>query len=236
MLVDKAVGIGQEGLFAAAIPLNAARYAGDILASARRYDVSPWALMGIMYRESRGGATLTPPGPGGTGDFIKRAPGWKSGSYTAPATGLPEDGRGWGRGLMQIDFGVHHDWVTTHDWANPAVNIGKGASLLAENLRFFQRPAAGGVLVSSWRLNGYPAANVAGWRAKYGLTSIGPFPDPRPLSGEALLDAAVAAYNAGVMGVLQALAAGLPASAATAGNDYVPWIASRVGTWVAKFV
>ena len=235
VLVDKAVAFGQEGLFAAALPLNVAKYAAYILVSARRYDVSPWALAGIMYRESYGGLALTPPGPGGTGDFAKRAAGWKSGAYTAPATGMPEDGRGWGRGLMQVDFGVHNDWVTTHNWADPAVNVDKGASLLAENMRFFQRPAAGSVTVASWRLTGYPTAKVAGWRTKYGLQSTGPFPDPRPLSGSALAEAAMAAYNAGTSGVLQALAAGLPASAPTAKNDYAAWIAERVGSWAAKF-
>lgn len=247
-LVLKAVNAGQEVAFAAALPFQLARWAPNILTAADRYGVSPWMLAGIMMRESLGGAALTPANdPRGTGDFIPRPPSSAYFKYANPATGLPPDGKGWGRGLMQIDYGVHNTWATSNDWGNPQVNIDKAASILAEHMNFFRAPNAGKTIyVDAWRiLTGIPRNNTLPWRTKYpsanipavpaGASKIGPFNDVRPLSGIALQAAAFAAYNAGPSGVLQALVLGLPAEAATTGQDYVSWLATKMQAWLKNF-
>lgn len=141
----KAVSAGKEIAFAAVLPSGVSSYATEILNSAREYSVSPWLLAGIMLRESAGGLApgYTPKGPRGTGDWTPRSPTGRYAPYMDPATGLPKDGLGWGRGLMQLDFGAHNAWVTSHDWGDAQTNVEKGASVLADALKFFQRPASG---------------------------------------------------------------------------------------------
>lgn len=45
---------------------------------------------------------------------------------------MPADGLGWGRGLAQLDYASHREWVQTHDWRDPATNIRRGARVLRE--------------------------------------------------------------------------------------------------------
>lgn len=239
VLGTKIVSAGKEAAFAAVLPPGVKNYAMQILAAANKHGVSPWVIAGVMYRESSGGLVLKPPGPRGTGDFLPRKPTSKWFKFANPATGLPPDGLGWGRGLMQIDYGVHNAWISGNDWGDPQRNIDYAAAKLATIQAYFQQGPGAAVTVENWRLTGLQSANgqtiVQGWGAKYGLKSLGPFKDPRPLSGQKLMEATLAAYNAGMSGVLQALAAGLPASAPTAGNDYASWVISRVAGWAAKF-
>lgn len=231
-MLSKTVDLSQIDAFALALPSGPDSYAMEILNASEQYGVSPWVLAGVMYRESRGGDALTPEGAGGTGDFTPRMEGNTYFKYANPATGLPPDGLGWGRGLMQIDYGAQNAWVTTHDWADPQVNVNYAADILSKNQAYFQRGAAGDVTVDAWRLNG--SSWLKPWTS-YGLTTTGPFPDPRPLSGTQLTEATMASYNGGTSGVLQAVAAGLPADAATASNDYVSWIVSRAEGWASSF-
>jgi len=238
----KAAGESIVSAFEAATKLPAAmvQYVPMIKDAADTYKVSPWLLGGIMMRESAAGTVLKPPGPAGTGDFGKRPPGRQykqaNGSiYTVPASGMPEDGLGWGRGLMQIDWAVHNDWCTNNDWTDPETNIGFAAEVLAQNFAYFVRgPSSSGVKVDAWRLTGLKDGNgkivVPGWP----IQSVGPFPDPRPLADDLLNKAALAAYNAGPSGVLQAIAAGLDPSTPTTGTDYANWIMSRVTGWMAS--
>lgn len=234
-----AVAYGSEQAFIAAIPANIAQYSTEILNAARSYNVSPWLLGGILYQESYGGSVLTPPGPTGTGDFSKRTPGRNYGNgYVVGASGLPEDGQGWGRGLMQLDWAAQYPWAQNNPWQDPQTNINKGALVLQAALNYFSSPGSPlGVSIDSWRMNGLASANVQGWASKYGLdpSALGPYNDPRPLSGTDLALAALAAYNAGTGGVLQALAAGLPADAPTAGNTYASRIAGKVVAWLSNF-
>jgi len=237
--IDNAVDYGKEQAFAMALPANVAEWSDNFIAAGRNYGVSPWLLAGICYQESLGGSALTPQGPSGTGDFSKRTPGRNYGNgYVVGSTGMPEDGKGWGRGLMQLDWGAQYPWCQNNPWQDPQTNINKAAQVLQSCINFFQ--ASGnplGVNIDSWRMNGLASANVQGWASKYGLdpTSLGPFTDPRPLSGNDLAVAALAAYNAGTSGVLQALAAGLPADAPTAGNTYASRIAGKVAAWLSTF-
>jgi len=93
----------------------------------------PAALIaGIGSRESAWGLALTPKGPSGTGDHIKRA-------FPTPLRRgpLPPSG-GYGRGLMQIDFDAH-EFARTGPWQDPDENIRYGCKVLADNRAFFER-------------------------------------------------------------------------------------------------
>ena len=238
MVFGKAVTAGKEALFAAALPPGPRQYGDEILRAAEKYDVSPWLLAGIMYRESTGGLALRPPGPRGTGDFLARSSSSTYYKYANPATGLPLDGQGWGRGLMQIDYGVHNAWVVSNDWGDPQTNIDKAASLLADNAKYFSSGGGGAVTIEPWRItSGYSAGGkllVPPW-STYGIAPRTSAPDPRPLSGQLLAEASLAAYNAGPKGVLQAVALGLAPARATANADYGNWILARVSTWLSLF-
>lgn len=148
--------------------------------------------IGNMETKWSTGSGYTPKGsPAGTGDTGTRS------ANRWPPPGPPPGGRGWGHGLMQIDWGSHWEWLQTHDWTDPETNIRKGASILRDYYEFLGKPGA--------------PFRVAG------VTIGGPngLPDPRPLSGAAQLFAALAAYNAGPYSVSLALARGLPADAYT---------------------
>lgn len=225
------VNEGEEVAFSNLLPGAMQQYSDPLIEAARTYGLSPWLLAGVMWRESNAGQALTPPNAGGTGDWTPRPSTSTYFKYANPTTGMPPDGLGWGRGLMQLDYGAENAWVINNAWWDPVVNITKAASKLADLIAYFSRAPGAPVQVDSWRLTGYSAANVGGWGEKYGLTSLGPFPDPRPLYGSQLYEAALSAYNAGTGGVLQAVSAGLPASAATAGNSYGTWILAHIATW-----
>lgn len=84
-------------------------------------------IWGIGSRESAWGRTLKPAGPGGTGDWAKRK------------GKLPPDGKGWGRGLMQIDYAAH-EFARTGDWSDAEANIGYAIrNVLTGNIIYLQR-------------------------------------------------------------------------------------------------
>jgi hypothetical protein len=234
-LLGKAFDFAKASAFRAALPVGVASYASELIQAGQRYGVDPWVLAGLMFRESLGGLALKPKGPAGTGDFIPR----KSGAYVKyadPATGLPPDGQGWGRGLMQIDYGVWNAWVTSNDWTDPQTNINKAAEIFKGSLDYFTRAAGPDVKIDQWRINtGMPQYRIAPWSVKYGVVAVASAADPRPLSGAALYEAALAAFNAGPSGVLQAVALGLPGEAVTTGQDYTSWLINKVSSWAAGF-
>ena len=109
--------------------LNAARqYRPHIENAADHYTLPVSVLLGIGSRESRWGLALRPPGPAGTGDFIRR-----NGS-------LAPDGRGWGRGLMQIDYQAHA-FAREGKWQDAEANIFYGAKVLHRSQKFVERRA-----------------------------------------------------------------------------------------------
>lgn len=179
--VSKAVG---DAAFKLALPEAGQRYADDILRVAKEENVSPFLIAAFMEQESAYGTLLSTGDHTGTGDG------------------------GHGHGLMQIDdrtFGAGQSdpWLTfknsagTPLWQIPYENIKKGVEGLKWQIGYFsRRPKTPTVTVKA----GSPV-NRAGVPA-------GIYNDPRPLSGDALLTAAVAAYNTGQTNVLQALAAG----------------------------
>ena len=86
-------------------------------------------VAGIGSQESGWGtsALLHPNGPGGTGDNTPRQPK----PPLRPAT-MPTDGRGFGRGLMQIDWDSH-EFARTGEWRDALANIAYSCSILADD-------------------------------------------------------------------------------------------------------
>lgn len=139
--------------FQDALPPHGRELAGIILRVAEAASVDPCILAAIIAKESDFGATLRD----GCGDWVVRGnryaglkgvrtierrdefpEGWTIGEETGPWV-IPEDGLGWKRGLMHIDWGLHRGWIEAFNWRDPTVNITFGASLLARALTLFAK-------------------------------------------------------------------------------------------------
>lgn len=108
------------------------KYRGIIESVASRYQFQPALICGIGSRESHWGLALTPPGPSGRGDFSKRTPrGNRRGRE-------PNDGPGYGRGLMQIDYDWH-EFARTGNWQSPQENITYACDLLNKSRNYFKQ-------------------------------------------------------------------------------------------------
>jgi soluble lytic murein transglycosylase-like protein len=100
------------------VPPGVAQFSVFLERAANAYGLDVFILAAIMWRESLGGAALTPPGPGGKGDC--------------------EQGVWYGFGLMQIDSRSHADFIRqtlgdgTPAWADPESNITEGACILRD--------------------------------------------------------------------------------------------------------
>jgi hypothetical protein len=105
---------------------EAEKYKNFLIEAAVKYKVPIHLLLAIGSRESRWGLALTPRTPAGTGDFIRRK------GELAP------DGRGWGRGLMQIDYAAH-EFARGREWEDPRKNILYGAKVLRDSINFIAR-------------------------------------------------------------------------------------------------
>jgi hypothetical protein len=148
MIVDAA----KEQIFKAIIYAGARPYADVILAAARDQSVDPFVPVALGQRESGWGATLK----NGTGDFTLRtlaraqkegytrvrsvaaAPaGWalpkdSKGAVIPGPYAMPEDGLGWGRGIMQVDW----PRAQKMNWADPYSNIREGIRIYKEKLSY----------------------------------------------------------------------------------------------------
>ena len=111
---------------------EAVRYRAYVEDAAKRYKFQPSVIAGIGSRESQWGLSLRPPGPEGTGDFVKRP--FPARYRDGP---LPPDG-GFGRGLLQIDYD-YHEFARIGNWRDPKENISYGAKILHDFRRFFER-------------------------------------------------------------------------------------------------
>ena len=132
--------------FATAYPLDhptllrdleaAARYGAAISDAAGESGLLPALIVALGSRESRWGLALRPQGPAGTGDFAPRA-------YRVPHRpgSLPPDGRGFGRGLMQIDYDAH-EFARSGDWREPRANIRYACRVLLEARAVLRRRTA----------------------------------------------------------------------------------------------
>lgn len=107
-------------------------------------NISGAVLLGaIADRESVLGTRLDNKLLTGTGDYIKRSKSrtanlsrWKivgdDPKDSSRVLILPNDGRGFGRGLMQIDYWVHREWFDAHaeDWYKLHVQLDKACEVL----------------------------------------------------------------------------------------------------------
>jgi hypothetical protein len=213
--------------FKALVPSAARQYVDDIVAISAQKGVDPLITYALGNRESQWGAALTPPGPGGTGDFAAR-------NWTIDTEGklgekgklypMPPDGRGWGRGLLQLDWWYYRDWMLANDWTNPRIMIAKGLDELKQHVAFFtsKKPLAG---VSDGKVVTIPSSVAS----RYGVTS-GTYADPRPLTGNALWEAALAAYNGGDKNVLRSVAVGKDPDTTTSGGNYSTAVLTRAAS------
>ncbi len=104
---------------------GAARYGAVIERAATEAGLLPSVIAALGSRESGWGRALEPAGPAGTADLAPR-------HYLLPhrSRPLPEDGGGFKRGLLQIDYDGH-EFARTGEWQDPAANLRYGAKLLA---------------------------------------------------------------------------------------------------------
>jgi len=110
------------------------RYRALVLSAGRKFNIAPAILCGVGSRESHWGLALKPKGPTGRGDFAQRRPrGTRRGV-------LPNDGPGYGRGLMQIDYDWH-EFARTGRWYDARENIYYACTVL-DNARTFLRRRA----------------------------------------------------------------------------------------------
>lgn len=131
---------------------------------------------------------------------------------------------GHGRGIMQIDDRSQAQWLASNDWTDPYVNVTKGAQILKEKAAFFLKDGSGkGVELD------------AAAAAKRGV-GAGSYRDPRPLSGDDLIQASIAAYNSGEGNVLKSIAAGVPPDTTTAGGNYSSDVLGRIASMSNAFV
>ena len=207
MLIGQAIRAGQEWAFAASISSEARPYADVILRAANEVGVDPFALAAIGQRESNWGRQLR---PDLTGDCAKRSWTIAGVPVTKSSDGLyfPADGLCWGRGLLQIDYGYHYGWIAGNNWRDPYTNVMKGASILRGMFDYFAAAPK------------TPTVTLTTEDAKRRGVAPGVYPDPRPLSGSQLSDAAIAAYNGGTINVLKSIAAGVSPSVTTTGGNY----------------
>lgn len=197
----------QQQVFKAVIPTVARPYADVILQVASEQNVSPFLIVQLGYRETLWGTSsaLDQPGPSGRGDG------------------------GHGHGLMQIDDRSYPSWLATYDWTDPYTNVSKGVEILRGKLAFFAtRGVVPGLTDGTLVTLGPKSATRRG-------VPPGTYRDPRPLFGDALIQAAVAAYNTGEGNVLESLAAGLPADATTAKGNYGADVLARMASLVSAF-
>lgn len=104
----------------------AARYGATIIAAAGHFGLPPALIVALGSRESRWGLALSPKGPTGSADFTPRP--FLGRQRAGPQ---PPDGRGFGRGLMQIDFDAH-EFARSGPWHEPDANVRYACSVLAE--------------------------------------------------------------------------------------------------------
>lgn len=132
--------------------------------------------------------------------------------------GLSADGSD--RGLMQINKVAHPEFTK---WADPLEAAKYGAKVIKDSKTFFaSKPKTPTVTVKKGSY-----ANSRGVPA-------GVYADPRPLSGDFLLRAAISAYNTGAGNVLQAVAAGQDTDITTTGSDYAANVLQRMNRLIAN--
>jgi hypothetical protein len=203
----KAIDQAYEAIWIQMLPSYAQGYGPIILRVSREESIDPNLIYGLGDRETQWGTSryLDVKGPGGRGDG------------------------GHGYGLMQIDDRSWGAWLAANDWRDPYTNVKKGARILKGKLAFF----AGKSTVSGLTDGSRVYLGDASARAR--RVSPGNYPDPRPLSGAKLWEAAIAAYNTGEGNVLRSIAVGKSPEFTTAGGDYLTDVSKRASTIAAAY-
>lgn len=204
----KALEAGKEWVFEKSISDEAQPYAKLILRVARETGVDAFLLYALGQRESRWGEAIG--GPGGTGDG------------------------GHGRGIMQIDDRSFAQWLAANDWRDPYTNVTKGALILKQKMAFLGTDAAvrgltDGVFVA------VSATQAARRGVEPATLSDMKYRDPRPLVGEKLIRAAIAAYNSGEGNILISLAVGVDIDTTTANGNYFADVWNKMVNAAAAF-
>lgn len=189
---QKALAAGKGMVFSASLPAYAQPYAEVMLRVAREEGIDPFLIFALGDRETVWGTSsaLDRKGPAGKGDG------------------------GHGHGLMQIDDRSNGAWLAANEWWDPYVNVRRGVQILKLKLDFLSGRSSVQGLVSGGRV--YVGTSSA---ARRGVLA-GSYPDPRPLSGDALVRAGLAAYNTGEGNVLVSVAVGKPPEITTTGGNY----------------
>lgn len=114
-------------------------YRAFVLKQAAYFRLDPYVIAGIGSRESGWGTNplMKPPGPTGTGDRAKR-----KAKPPLRGAGLPPDGLGFGRGLLQIDWDAHA-FARTGPWQDPDENIAYGCRVLRDNRSYLTHQLPG---------------------------------------------------------------------------------------------
>lgn len=206
---SKAIDAAHEAIWTAQLPSYARPYAPIMLRVAREEGVDPNLIFALGDRETLWGTSkfLDKPGPEGRGDG------------------------GHGYGLMQIDDrdASNTAFIASGAWRNPYSNVSFGVKKLKRKMAFFTgRSKVNGLTDGTTVTIGSTSASRLG-------VAPGTYRDPRPLSGSALWEAAIASYNTGEGNVLKNLAAGKPAQVTTAGGDYVTDVNRRASNVATQY-
>jgi soluble lytic murein transglycosylase-like protein len=226
---NRIVSYGQEGEFSNAISPEARPYAALILQVAKEKGVDPFLIAAVGQRESGWGRYLKLSangpigvGPAGAGDWTPR-------NWTP--TPMPPDGLGWGRGLMQLDYLHYKDAFDLGlDWRDPLQNVRTGADRLLSAQRMLSKQTAINGIA-----DGRGLVTLSASAAAKRNVAPGQYPDPRPLVGEALVRATLAAYNTGEANALRSLAVGLDPDTTTTGANYASNAISSALKYAASF-
>jgi C1A family cysteine protease len=117
---------------------EAKKYLSAIIEAAHQYNLAPSLICALGSRESDWGLSpdMRPKGPAGTGDWAPRNP-------ARYGYGVPPDGLGWGRGLLQIDY--QQEFAKSGNWRDPHDNIMYGCQELSANIQYFRQEAQPGI-------------------------------------------------------------------------------------------
>lgn len=119
--IERAIGIARD------------KYWKYIQQSCEKYCIDIKLILAIGARESDWGLGLKPVGEKGTGDWHFRPYSTKT-----RIAGMPGDGLGYGRGLMQIDYDWH-EFARSGKWYRAEDNIGYAVWYLAMNRRVLSK-------------------------------------------------------------------------------------------------